>query len=108
MDSEPIFSQTNPQAVVVGQPLSRVDGWAKVTGAAKYSAEYNDLPGLVHAVLKTSDVAKGRIISIDASAAQREPGVLAILTHQNLPKPALTAESEAGKQAIGPSVQMTF
>jgi xanthine dehydrogenase YagR molybdenum-binding subunit len=108
MNSEPTFSQTNPQAATVGQPLSRVDGRAKVTGAAKYSAEFNHLPGLVHAVLKTSDVAKGRITGIDASAAQREPGVLAILTHQNLPKPALTAESEAGKKAIGPSVQMSF
>jgi xanthine dehydrogenase YagR molybdenum-binding subunit len=108
MDSEPTFSQTNPQAVAVGQPLSRVDGRAKVTGAAKYSAEYNNLPGLVHAVIKTSDVAKGRITSIDTSAAQREPGVLAILTHQNLPKPAQTAESEEGKKAIGPSTQMTF
>jgi xanthine dehydrogenase YagR molybdenum-binding subunit len=108
MDSEPTFSQTNPQAVAVGQPLSRVDGRAKVTGAAKYSAEYNNLPGLVHAVLKTSDVAKGRITGIDTSVAQRAPGVLAILTHQNLPKPALTAESEAGKKAIGPSVQMSF
>ncbi|MBC6989951.1 xanthine dehydrogenase family protein molybdopterin-binding subunit [Hymenobacter sp. BT491] len=108
MDSEPTFSQTYPQAATVGQPLSRVDGRAKVTGAAKYSAEFNHLPGLVHAVLKTSDVAKGRITGIDASAAQREPGVLAILTHQNLPKPALTAESEEGKKAIGPSVQMSF
>ena len=108
MDSEPTFAETNPKAATVGQPLSRVDGHAKVTGAAKYSAEYNQVPGLVHAVLKTSDVAKGRITAIDASAAQREPGVLAILTHQNLPQPALTAQSEAGKKAIGPSVQQTF
>ena len=92
----------------MGQPLSRVEGRAKVTGAAKYSAEYNHLPGLVHAVLKTSDVAKGRITGIDTSVTQREPGVLAILTHQNLRKPALTAESEVDKKAIGPSVQMTF
>jgi xanthine dehydrogenase YagR molybdenum-binding subunit len=108
MDFEPQFSDTNPKAGVVGQPLSRVDGRAKVTGAAKYSAEYNHLPGLVHAVIKTSDVAKGRITNIDTSAAQREPGVLAILTHQNMPKPAVTAETPEGKQAIGPSVQMSF
>ncbi|SNC61341.1 xanthine dehydrogenase, molybdenum binding subunit apoprotein [Hymenobacter gelipurpurascens] len=108
MNSEPAFFETNPQAATVGQPLSRVDGRAKVTGQAKYSAEYNHLAGMVHAVLKTSDVAKGRITSIDTSAAQREPGVLAILTHQNLPKPAVTADTKEGKEAIGPSVQMTF
>ena len=108
MNSEPAFFETPPQAVAVGQPLSRVDGRAKVTGAAKYSAEYNHLPGMAHAVIKTSDVAKGRVTSIDASVAQREPGVLAILTHQNLPKPAQTAATKEGKEAIGMAVQMTF
>ncbi|WBA44075.1 xanthine dehydrogenase family protein molybdopterin-binding subunit [Hymenobacter canadensis] len=108
MDTESAFFETPPQTVAVGQPLSRVDGRAKVTGAAKYSAEYNHLPGMVHAVIKTSDVAKGRVTGFDLSAAQLEPGVLAILTHQNLPKPALTAETKEGKEAIGYAVQMTF
>ncbi|MCB2411082.1 xanthine dehydrogenase family protein molybdopterin-binding subunit [Hymenobacter lucidus] len=108
MNSEPAFFETPPQTVAVGQPLSRVDGRAKVTGAAKYSAEFNHLPGLVHAVIKTSDVAKGRVTGFDSSAAQREPGVLAIFTHQNLPKPVLTGETKEGKEAIGPSIQMTF
>ena len=108
MDSESAFFETNATPSSVGQPLNRVDGWAKVTGAAKYSAEYNHLPGLVHAVLKTSDVAKGRVTDIDTSAAQREPGVLGILTHQNLHRPALTAGTKEGREAIGPSGQMTF
>jgi xanthine dehydrogenase YagR molybdenum-binding subunit len=55
MDKEPTFLETNAAPGVVGQSLSRVDGRAKVTGAANYAAEYNQLPGLVHAVLKTSD-----------------------------------------------------
>jgi len=108
MDSESAFFETNATPGTVGQPLSRIDGRAKVTGAAKYSAEYNRLPGLVHAVLKTSDVAKGRVTGIDTSAAQREPGVLAIFTHQNLPKPALTPATKQGREAMGPSAQMTF
>ena len=108
MDLEPTFFDTNPQAGVVGQPLSRVDGRAKVTGAAKYSAEYNQVPGLVHGVFKTSDVAKGRITGFDASAAQRVPGVLAILTHQNLPKLAVTPDTPEGKKVIGMGVQMGF
>lgn len=59
--------------------MSRVDGYAKVTGQAKYAAEYNSLPDLVHAVLKTSDVAKGRITGYEASAAQQAPGVVSTL-----------------------------
>ncbi|GAB3290864.1 xanthine dehydrogenase family protein molybdopterin-binding subunit [Hymenobacter tenuis] len=99
--AEPTFFETNPKAGSVGQPMDRVDGRAKVMGQAKYSAEFNGLPGLVHAVLKTSDVAKGRIQSIDASAALKQPGVLAILTHQNLPKLAKTPNDPDGKKAIG-------
>ncbi|MBX0290267.1 xanthine dehydrogenase family protein molybdopterin-binding subunit [Hymenobacter sp. HSC-4F20] len=101
MDTEPAFFETNPKAGSVGQPLDRVDGRAKVTGQARYSAEFNSLPGLVHAVLKTSEVAKGRIQSIDTSLALKEPGVVAILTHQNLPQLAKTPNSPEGKKAIG-------
>ncbi|RAK68091.1 xanthine dehydrogenase family protein molybdopterin-binding subunit [Hymenobacter edaphi] len=100
MDTEPQFFETNAAPGVVGQPMNRVDGWAKVTGQARYSAEYNRLPGLVHAVLKTSDVAKGRITGFDTSAAQRQPGVLAILTHQNLPKLAKTPNNPDDKKAF--------
>ena len=102
------FSDTNPQAGVVGQPLSRVDGRAKVTGQARYSAEYNQLPGLVHAVLKTSDVAKGRVTSIDTSAAQKQPGVLAILTHENLPKLAKTPNNPADRRSFASSPMSFF
>ena len=74
---------------VIGKPLDRVDGPAKVTGAARYSAEVS-VPGTVYGVLKTSAIAKGRITNIDTSAAAREPGILNIFTYQNLPKPAKT------------------
>ncbi|UYZ64652.1 xanthine dehydrogenase family protein molybdopterin-binding subunit [Hymenobacter weizhouensis] len=100
MNTEPHFFETNAAPGVVGQPLNRVDGWAKVTGHATYSAEYNQLLGLVHAVLKTSDVAKGRVQSIDTRAAQRQPGVLAILTHENLPKLAKTPNTPENKAAL--------
>jgi xanthine dehydrogenase YagR molybdenum-binding subunit len=101
MDRESAFFDTNPTPAAVGQPQNRVDGRDKVTGQAKYSAEYNNLPGLVHAVLKTSDVAKGRVQGIDTSAAQRAPGVLAIFTHQNLPKLAKTPNTTQDKEAMG-------
>ena len=69
----------------IGAPMNRVDGRLKVTGAAKYSAEY-ELPGLVYAVLVGSTIAKGRITGIDTRAAARAPGVLAVITHLNSPK----------------------
>jgi xanthine dehydrogenase YagR molybdenum-binding subunit len=69
-----------PEAV--GEPLDRVDGRLKVTGAATYTADWN-LPGVTHAVLKVSAIASGRIVSIDTTAALRVPGVLAVLTHKD-------------------------
>ena len=62
--------------------LDRVDGPAKVTGRATYSAEYA-VPGLVHAVLVTSTVAKGSITAIESRDAEAVPGVLAVISHLN-------------------------
>ena len=53
---------------VMGEAVSRVDGPAKVTGAAKYAAEF-DQPNLAHAALVLSTVTKGRIAEIDTAAA---------------------------------------
>ena len=100
METEPSFFETSPKPEVVGKPLDRVDGRDKVMGRAKYSAEF-PLPGLTYGVLKTSDIAKGRIQRIDISAALKEPGVLAIFTHENLPKLARTPNDADGKKAIG-------
>ena len=60
-------------APYIGTATSRVDGIAKVTGAAKYAAEFN-VPGLAHASLVTSTITKGRITRIDASAALSRQG----------------------------------
>ena len=69
----------------VGQPLSRVDGVAKVTGAARYAAEFAP-PGLAHGMIIQSTIAQGRITGIDTAEAERAPGVLAVLTHRNAPR----------------------
>ena len=66
----------------IGQPVSRVDGRPKVTGAATYAAEF-DQPGQAYGVIVRSTVANGRIASMDSTAAQRASGVLAVLTHRN-------------------------
>jgi xanthine dehydrogenase YagR molybdenum-binding subunit len=69
----------------VGQPISRVDGRLKVTGGARYTA---DLPfaAMAHAAIVYSTIANGRIVSIDAAVAEKAPGVLAVITHTNMPR----------------------
>ncbi len=83
---------------VLGQPLSRVDGKLKVTGAATYAADYV-IPNLAFGMLASSAIARGRIKSIDTSAAEKSPGVIAVITHLNAPKPPGYRE---GKESSDP------
>jgi xanthine dehydrogenase YagR molybdenum-binding subunit len=76
-------------APYIGTPTARIDGHAKVTGAAKYAGEFN-APGLAFASVVTSTIAKGRIVSIDMSEALSVAGVIAVLTHKNRPPMAGT------------------
>jgi xanthine dehydrogenase YagR molybdenum-binding subunit len=71
----------------IGQPVDRVDGVMKVTGTARYTAEIA-VPHIAHAVLIGALVPAGRVSAIDTSEAERAAGVLAVLTHRNLPKVA--------------------
>jgi len=74
-----------------GKPTSRIDGRAKVTGAARYAAEYN-VPALAHAVVVSSTIAKGRIKHIDTADALAVDGVLDVLTHEHRPNLASSPE----------------
>lgn len=65
--------------------IDRADGRQKVTGRAKYSAEYNT-PGITYAVLVGSTITNGAIAAIDTRAAEKAPGVLAVITYLNAPK----------------------
>jgi xanthine dehydrogenase YagR molybdenum-binding subunit len=69
-----------PQAI--GQPLPRIKGRAKVTGAARYAWEH-DLSDPLYAYPLQAAVARGRIISIEADAASALEGVVAVITHDN-------------------------
>ena len=75
---------TTTTVEVVGTPLDRVDGRLKVMGAATYPIDVN-LPGLAHAALVQSTITSGRIRDIAVDAAERAPGVLAVITHLNAP-----------------------
>jgi xanthine dehydrogenase YagR molybdenum-binding subunit len=68
----------------VGTPVTRVDGAVKVTGRARYAAEI-PLPWLCHMAIVGAAIASGRVAAIDADAALASDGVLAVLTHENLP-----------------------
>lgn len=84
---------------LIGKPTSRVDGVAKVTGAAKYAAEFS-APNTAHGFLVLSSIAKGKIKSIDASEAEKSSGVVRVFTHKNAPKLPFTDEKD--KDGVAP------
>lgn len=75
----------------IGKEMSRVDGVAKVTGRAKYAAEFR-AKDLTYGFIVQATIAKGTIRNIDKGEAERSPGVVKILTHLNAsrlgPRPA--------------------
>jgi xanthine dehydrogenase YagR molybdenum-binding subunit len=82
------------------RPVSRVDGRLKVTGGARYAAEFTG-EGLVHGVVVSSTIATGCILSIDASAALAADGVLHVMTHEN--RPALATDDNCLRDAGAPA-----
>jgi xanthine dehydrogenase YagR molybdenum-binding subunit len=87
---------------MIGQPIDRLDGRLKVTGAAKYAAEFR-VPEVVHAVLVQSTIAAGSIAGFDLKAAGGMPGVLAIITPDNASK--LTHPAKVPQAVAGPLLQ---
>ncbi len=83
----------------IGAAIPRVDGRAKVTGAAKYAGEFN-APGLAYGTVVTSTIAKGRIDRIETSGALAVEGVLAVLTHEN--RPPMAEGDSAYKDDVAP------
>ena len=80
----------------IGAPLDRVDGPLKVCGQAHYTGDLG-LPRMAHAVLVTSTIASGRVAAIDATAARRAPGVVAVISHADAPR-----LPQAGQGAVHP------
>jgi xanthine dehydrogenase YagR molybdenum-binding subunit len=83
----------------IGAAVSRVDGHAKVTGQAKYAAEFN-VPGLAYGSVVTSTITKGRVTSVDTREALGVEGVIDILTHQN--RPPMADSDEAYGDDVAP------
>jgi xanthine dehydrogenase YagR molybdenum-binding subunit len=88
-----------PTGSYIGTAISRVDGRAKVTGAAKYAGEFS-APDLVYAYVVEATIPKGRILRIDTSEALGIGGVLDVLTHQN--RPSMADTDRAYKDDVAP------
>ncbi|KPC49642.1 xanthine dehydrogenase family protein molybdopterin-binding subunit [Amantichitinum ursilacus] len=85
---EPLKTPTAEPGTGMVQPgmsVSRVDGRAKVTGAARYAAEH-PAADLAYGVVVNSTITKGRILGFDLADALRVPGVIDIITHSNRPR----------------------
>ena len=70
---------------LIGAQVSRLDGPLKVRGEARFAAEYV-MEGMVYAALRYSTVARGRITTLDTSAAEAAAGVVLVMTHRNAPR----------------------
>ncbi len=86
-------------AAYIGSATSRVDGIAKVTGAAKYAAEFN-APGLLYGSVVAATITRGRIAQIDRSAALQVKGVIDVLTHAH--RPDMADNDPAYKDFVAP------
>src|SRR3954469_7139430 len=78
----------------VGTPMSRVDGRLKVTGGARYAAEF-PVKDVAYGVLVLSTVARGRVTKIDTAAAEQAPGALAVITHRDAGKVVLPEQARS-------------
>lgn len=67
---------------VIGKPISRTDGRLKVTGQAKYAAEFG-VNNVAYAFPVRSTIGNGMITAFDTSAAESADGVLQIITYKN-------------------------
>ena len=70
-------------ANIIGAAVPRIDGPLKTSGTARYAVDH-DFPGLAHAVAVQATIGSGSIRSLDASIAERMPGVLHVFHHGNM------------------------
>jgi xanthine dehydrogenase YagR molybdenum-binding subunit len=89
----------------VGEAVDRIDGLLKVTGTAKYATDYAEINNPAFAVIFKSAIAAGRVTKIDVTEAQKAPGVLAVITHENAPKLNAAGGIRGGGLLQSPAVE---
>ena len=100
------FGNTAPKSAanpLFGEAASRIEGRLKVTGAAQYASDLF-ATGTAHAYLHTSPIARGRITSIDETAARRVPGVLDIMTYKDVGDRVKPGAISADKGFMGSTI----
>ena len=76
---------TSPQSTFspIGRDTLRIDGPRKVTGLAKYASDFQ-FPGMLYAVPVEATIANGKLLTLDTAAAEKIPGVRAVLHRANI------------------------
>jgi xanthine dehydrogenase YagR molybdenum-binding subunit len=83
----PATTKPIDQLKVIGQPANRIDGPLKTTGTARYAYEQREaIPNPAYGYVVGAAIAKGRIRSLDVTAAKAASGVLAVVTAENAGK----------------------
>ena len=67
---------------LLGTSVKRLDGPEKVTGRARYTYDINR-PGMIYGKMVRSPLAHARVVSVDLSAAEKAPGVKAVLAYKD-------------------------
>ncbi|MFN2629200.1 MAG: xanthine dehydrogenase family protein molybdopterin-binding subunit [Gaiellaceae bacterium] len=88
---------------LIGAPVDRIEGRAKVAGEATYAFEYHQ-EHVAYAVIVQSAIAKGTVRAVDPAAALALPGVVAVLSHENAPALA----SAEGELAVLQSTEISY
>src|SRR5437588_10221234 len=79
---------------LVGKRFKPADSPERLTGTVRYTGDLV-LPGLLHGRLVRSPHASARIVAVDKVAAQHTPGVVAVLTAEDLPVRDIQAAVES-------------
>src|SRR6267154_2190502 len=76
-------SQQSTSSSPIGRDTLRIDGPRKVTGLAKYASDFQ-FPGMLYAVPVEATIANGKLLTLDTAAAEKMPGVRAVLHRGNI------------------------
>jgi len=88
---------------ILGAPESRIEGYLKVTGKAKYAAEFK-VSNALYAFPVQSTIASGEILNINTDKAEAAEGVVKIFTHENVEVNADQNSSSTNKMTMAKPV----
>ena len=84
LERDTVKTPVRSQYRIIGKPTPRHDAWDKVLGKTKYADDF-EMPGMLYAQVKRSEHPAANLVSVDTSAAEKLPGVAAVLTAKDVP-----------------------